>query len=149
VLIGQRLDEQQRALVETADTFFVASRHPDGGADASHRGGRPGFVAVSEQGAVVSFPDYPGNNMFQTLGNLAVVPAAGLLFIDWTSGRTLQITGQAVVIWDRERVERWPGAERLVDVGIGATIDRAHAVPLSWELVEAHRLNPPVLTSGR
>jgi len=87
--------------------------------------------------------------MFQTLGNLAVEPAAGLLFIDWTSGRTLQITGQAQVIWDRERVERWPGVERLVDVRIGATIDRAHALPLRWEFVEAHRLNPPVLTGGR
>jgi predicted pyridoxine 5'-phosphate oxidase superfamily flavin-nucleotide-binding protein len=148
VLVGQRLDENQTAFVETADTFFLASRHPHRGADASHRGGRPGFVAVSEQGAVVSFPDYRGNNMFQTLGNLAVDPTAGLLFIDWTRGRTLQITGQAEVIWDRQRVERWPGAERLVDVRIDATIDRAHALPLRWEFVEAHRLNPLVLTGG-
>jgi predicted pyridoxine 5'-phosphate oxidase superfamily flavin-nucleotide-binding protein len=143
VFVGQRLDKDQTALVETADTFFIASRHPARGADASHRGGRPGFVQVSEQGAIATFPDYPGNNMFQTLGNIAAEPAVGLLFIDWESARTLQITGQAEVIWDRERAKRWPGAERLVDVRIDSTIDRAHGLPVTWEFVEAHRLNPP------
>jgi uncharacterized protein len=125
--VGEAIDADQSGLVAHSDTFFVASRHPAGGADASHRGGRPGFVAVSQGGLTLTFPDYQGNNMFQTLGNLTVDPAVGLLFIDWGTGRTLQITGKAQIIWDdATRLTAWPGAIRLVDVRIEKVIDRAH-----------------------
>lgn len=140
---GTHLDQEQRAFVEAADTFFIASRHPDRGADASHRGGRPGFVAAAADGRSLTFPDYQGNNMFQTLGNLAVNPATGLLFIDWDTGDTLQITGRAEIIWDEQRRALWPGAERLVEVHVDAVIGRARGSALHWEFVEAHRLNPP------
>lgn len=138
------LDEGQRTLVRSADTFFIGSRHPAGGADTSHRGGRPGFVAVSEDGSSLVFPDYQGNNMFQTLGNLAVDPAIGLLFIDWLTGRTLQLTGSAEIVWADDRVTRWPKAQRLLDVAVDQVIDRPDGLPLMWELVETHRLNPAV-----
>ena len=138
-----RLDAEQRSIMRAADTFFIATRHPDRGADASHRGGRPGFVAPSADGRSLTFPDYPGNNMFQTLGNLTVNPATGLLVIGWDTGRTLQISGRAMLIWDRQRLESWPNAERLVDVEIEAVIDRVHGSALRWTFVEAHRLNPP------
>jgi predicted pyridoxine 5'-phosphate oxidase superfamily flavin-nucleotide-binding protein len=146
--LGTALDPGQRALVGTADTFFVASRHPGRGADASHRGGRPGFVAVADDGASLTFPDYQGNNMFQTLGNLTADPAIGLLFIDWESGRTLQLSGRAEIIWDAARLADWPDAQRLVDVRVEAVIDCAAGSPLVWELVEPHRLNPPVPSTG-
>jgi predicted pyridoxine 5'-phosphate oxidase superfamily flavin-nucleotide-binding protein len=141
-VVGSVLDADQRTLVETADTFFVASRHPTRGTDASHRGGRPGFVAVAEDGASLTFPDYQGNNMFQTLGNLAVDPAIGLLFVDWVSGRTLQLSGDAEIVWDEGRLAAWPGAQRLVDVRVRSLVDRPHGSALRWELVEPHRLNP-------
>jgi predicted pyridoxine 5'-phosphate oxidase superfamily flavin-nucleotide-binding protein len=73
------LGARPRALVAGADTFFIATWHPEGGADASHRGGRPGFVRVRDD-RTLEFPDYPGNDMFNTLGNLAGHPRAGLLF---------------------------------------------------------------------
>ena len=139
---GERLDADQKSLVQAADTFFIASQHPGRGADASHRGGSPGFVAVSANGRTLTFPDYAGNNMFQTLGNLTINPAAGLLFIDWETGRTIQVSGNADVIWDEKRVKAWPGAQRLIDVHINAVIDRAHGSTLRWKLVERHRLNP-------
>lgn len=141
---ADRLEAEQTAFLEAADTFFIASRHPVRGADASHRGGQPGFVDVSEDGMSLTFPDYAGNNLFQTLGNLTIEPAVGLLFIDWQVGRTLQISGRAEVIWDQERIDRWPRAQRLVDVRIDAVIDRASGSPLRWDFVESHRINPPV-----
>ena len=60
----------------------------------------------------LEFPDYEGNAMFQTLGNLAVDPRAGLLFVDFASGATLQLSGRAQIVWEPERavrfaVERW------------------------------------------
>jgi predicted pyridoxine 5'-phosphate oxidase superfamily flavin-nucleotide-binding protein len=136
------LDATQSALVEAADTFVIGTRHPDRGADASHRGGRPGFVCVSNDGASLTFPDYQGNMMFQTLGNLAVEPHTGLLFVDWDTGRTLQISGTATIEWDSDRIARWPKAERLIDVHVEKVVDRAAGLPVVWELVETHRLNP-------
>jgi len=71
------LGERTRDLVAGADTLFIATWHPGGRADASHRGGRPGFVQVLDD-RTLQFPDYPGNNMFNTLGNLVGHPRAGL-----------------------------------------------------------------------
>jgi len=95
------LDGRQRALIASADTFFIASHHPERGADASHRGGDPGFVSVTP--ASVSWLDSPGNNMFNTLGNLLVHDRCSLLFVDFQSGDTLRIDGRASIEWSEPR----------------------------------------------
>jgi predicted pyridoxine 5'-phosphate oxidase superfamily flavin-nucleotide-binding protein len=92
------LTEEQRTWIESAATFFIATAHPGAGADASHRGGDPGFVRADERR--IAWPDYSGNNMFTTLGNLEVNPRCGLLFLDFDHGRTLQIGGRASIAWD-------------------------------------------------
>jgi predicted pyridoxine 5'-phosphate oxidase superfamily flavin-nucleotide-binding protein len=99
------LDERTRDLVAGADTFFITTWHPEGRADASHRGGRPGFVQVLDD-RTLQFPDYPGNNMFNTLGNLTGHPRAGLLFVDFERGDLLQITGRARILWEPETAVR-------------------------------------------
>jgi len=141
---GAALDEAQRALVQAADTFYIATAHPDRGADTSHRGGRPGFIAVSDDGARVTWPDYQGNNMFMTLGNLTADPRAGLLFVDWQTGTTFQLSGRATIDWDdADRIARWPRAKRLIDLEIDALVERPNAIPLRWELVEYSKVSPP------
>jgi predicted pyridoxine 5'-phosphate oxidase superfamily flavin-nucleotide-binding protein len=96
---GGELDAAAARLVAEADTFFIATTHASAGADVSHRGGRPGFVRTD--GALrPRWPDYQGNAMFQTLGNLATDARAGLLFVDWATGTTLQLTGTACTVWD-------------------------------------------------
>jgi hypothetical protein len=141
---GATLDDDQRALVAAADTFYIASAHAERGADASHRGGRPGFVEVAADGSSLRFPDYQGNRMFQTLGNLAVDPRAGLLFVDWQTGTTLQVSGRAEIVWDADEVARWPGAQRIVAVAIDAVHEHERALPAPWLLIEPSRVNPPV-----
>ena len=138
------LDSDQAALVRLADTFFIASAHPERGADASHRGGRPGFVEVSGEGRRLSFPDYSGNRMFQTLGNLTVDPRAGLLFLNWDTGTVLQLTGDARIVWDEDALASRPGAERLVEFTIDAVREFQRAMPARWRLIEPSRLNPPI-----
>jgi len=99
--VRHRVDSLQPhhvSLITRADTFFLGTAHPDRGADASHRGGEPGFVRV--EGDDLWWPDYPGNNMFNSLGNIAVDPSAALLFIDFDSGATLQLSGAAAIEWD-------------------------------------------------
>jgi uncharacterized protein len=95
------LTEAQRQQIRESDTFFIATAHPTRGADASHRGGYPGFVEV--EGDRLTWPDYPGNNMFNTLGNLVVNPRCSLLFVDFDRGTTLQLRGTATVHGEEER----------------------------------------------
>lgn len=92
---GEVLDTAQSVLVSSADTFFIATAAA-GGVDVSHRGGNPGFVRVVSPAELV-WPDYVGNAMMMTAGNLSLNPLAGLLFPDWASGSTLQLTGTAEV----------------------------------------------------
>ena len=142
------LDARQAALVRRADTFFIASAHPERGADASHRGGRPGFVEVANGGRRLTFPDYSGNRMFQTLGNLTINPRAGLLFLDWETGSTLQLTGQAQIVWDSQALRSRPGAERLVEITVDAVYEHERALPAPWRLIEPYRRNPPITLQG-
>jgi predicted pyridoxine 5'-phosphate oxidase superfamily flavin-nucleotide-binding protein len=132
--------EQQRLLAE-ADTFFVATRSADGAADASHRGGNPGFVQVLGSHAL-QWPDYIGNAMMMTLGNLQQDPAAGLLFVDWSSGTTLQVTGRARVDWEPDPDRRLPGAQRQIDFEVDRVVQIEHASPLVWSAPAYSRFNP-------
>jgi predicted pyridoxine 5'-phosphate oxidase superfamily flavin-nucleotide-binding protein len=77
--------------------FFLGTVNPERGADASHRGGAPGFVRVDGPG--LWWPDYPGNNLFNSFGNLAVDPETALLFLDFTTGRTLHLSGTTEIEW--------------------------------------------------
>ncbi len=94
---GDRLRPSDIRLIENADTFFLGTAHVAAGNDASHRGGPPGFVRV-ESGRLW-WPDYPGNNMFNSLGNLAADPTAALLFLDFGAGTAVQLSGTASVRW--------------------------------------------------
>jgi hypothetical protein len=131
---GIALTQSQTRLIECSDTFFLASRHPQRGADASHRGGKPGF-ARTESSTTLTFPDYAGNNMFNTLGNIAVNPAIGLLFVDFDSGGVLQISGIATVDWDPERRSQLPMAQRVIDVTINQVREIENAMSLRYRFI--------------
>jgi len=135
------LSPMQQRLIRSADTFFIASYFFEGGADASHRGGNPGFVdAVSERELV--WPDYRGNSMFNTLGNILRNPSAGLLFVDWDTGSTLQLTGRAHIDWS-DRRDRYAGAERLLRFTIDAVVETPYALPFRWQFESYSKANPP------
>ena len=127
--------------ISRADTFFIATDHPDAGADASHKGGNPGFVRVIDS-RHLAYPDYNGNSMFNTLGNLEVNPKAGLLFIDFDSGRTLQLTGTASIDWNPERARDFSGAERVVDFAVDEAIANDDGFPLIVRFRQYSRFNP-------
>ncbi|MEV4423379.1 pyridoxamine 5'-phosphate oxidase family protein [Patulibacter sp. NPDC049589] len=138
---GDVLTAGDRALIAAADAFFVASAHADTGADASHRGGRPGFVTVHDDRSL-SFPDYTGNSLFMTLGNIASDPHVGLLFPDWDAGDLLLLTGTAEIDWSPERAAAHPGAHRMVDVRVDRTVRLPGASPLRWGPAELSRFDP-------
>ncbi|MGD1239241.1 pyridoxamine 5'-phosphate oxidase family protein [Mycobacterium seoulense] len=92
------LTPADEALIAASDTFFLGTSHPTRGSDASHRGGPPGFVRVDSPNSLW-WPDFPGNNMFNSYGNLAVDDEAALLFVDFDTGDALHVTGRARVRW--------------------------------------------------
>lgn len=134
------LSDDDRALIRNADTFFIASANPvesDGpraGADVSHRGGRPGFVRID--GDTLTVPDFIGNFFFNTLGNLSIHPAAGLLFIDFAEGDLLYIACAASIVWEGEEVAAFPGAQRLTRFAVKQAIRTRGSHPLRWSTPE-------------
>ncbi|OKK07842.1 pyridoxamine 5-phosphate oxidase [Streptomyces sp. CB03234] len=132
---GVRLTPAQTGFVRAADTFFIATVAPGHGADASHRGGNPGFVTVASP-TELSWPDYAGNAMFLTLGNLEADAHAGLLFLDWTTGTTLQLTGTARAVFDDEG--------RTVRFTVDRVVETEGANPLRWSAPAYSPANPPV-----
>ena len=134
---GTALNRAEAALIARSDTLFIASQFPEDGddwghgVDVSHRGGRPGFVIVAHE-SLLLFPDYAGNCMFNTLGNIQVDPRCGLLFIDFDTGDTLQLTGEAEILWEPHHACRFPGAERVVSFQVDETLRIEGALPLTW-----------------
>jgi uncharacterized protein len=145
IRLGRHLSPAAAKLVRAADTFFIATAsaapgspeaEPSEGIDVSHRGGPPGFVAVDEASdrSVLTIPDYVGNFFFNTLGNLAVNPRAGLLFLDFESGDLLQLSGRVELTWDGPEVDAVAGARRLLRFHVDEGRWRPAALPLRADL---------------
>lgn len=130
------LSSDQMARIRTADTLFIGTGHhaskdaPSNGYDASHRGGAPGFVEVIDANRL-RIPDYPGNNFFNTIGNLLKNPAIGLVFVDFESGGLLHLSGRAEIDWTGA-TSADPAALRSIEVFIEAVVDRPAALSLRW-----------------
>jgi len=127
-------DPQVRRMVTAADSFYVATyvvRDSQNQVDASHRGGKPGFVRMEEDGTL-TIPDFSGNLFFNTLGNILLNPRAGLVFIDFQSGDLLQMSGSAEVLLDSPEIAAFQGAERLWRFKPQRIVYRQAAIPLRW-----------------
>lgn len=144
-----RLDTRARAMIEGADTFFVASYAEPGDerqVDVSHRGGKSGFVRVDETGTL-TIPDFAGNLHFNTLGNFLVNPRAGLLFVDFSTGDVLQLTGVAEVFTESPEIDAFRGAERLWTFRPTKIFLRHGASPIRWGMGE-DAFSPNSLMTG-
>ncbi len=141
------LNDETRAWIARADTFFIASfvdhdAHTRA-VDVSHRGGRAGFIKV--EGNRLTIPDYAGNLFFNTLGNLQTNPVAGLLFVDFTTGDMLQLTGRTELLLDSPLIKAFEGAERLWAVEVEHVVVREAALAIRWEF---HDYAPTSLATG-
>ncbi len=130
------LDEEARAMISKADTFFVATHAPareghSASTDVSHRGGRAGFVRIEANDSLL-VPDFIGNNFFMTLGNLQVYPRAGVLFMDFIRGDLLMLSGAAEIVWEGESLAAFDGAQRAWRLRPEAGVRLRDALPLRW-----------------
>jgi predicted pyridoxine 5'-phosphate oxidase superfamily flavin-nucleotide-binding protein len=147
---GGGLDPWSRRLIAAADTLFVASYvdlphrgekldPPHGGekrtVDVSHRGGKPGFVRVGDDGTL-TIPDFVGNFLFNTLGNLLLNPRAGVVIADFGTGDMLFLSGVTEIVWNGPEVASFAGAQRLWRLRPVAGFGLRAALPLRAELEE-------------
>lgn len=111
-----RFNDADKSFVESSPFFFLATADAEGRPDCSFKGGRPGFVRIAAPDLLI-FPDYDGNGMFRSLGNLRVNPHVGLLFvrIGDKPGR-LRINGRAEIAFEDARLTDFAGAQLLVKV---------------------------------
>ncbi|WP_434708938.1 pyridoxamine 5'-phosphate oxidase family protein [Pseudomonas sp. R1-1] len=140
------LDEAACALIASADTFFVASYVDVDGqrsVDVSHRGGQPGFVRI--EGNRLTIPDFPGNLHFNTLGNLLLNPKAGLLFVDFSTGDLLHLSGRTEILLEDPQIEAFQGAERLWTFEVEQVVRRPAALALRWRF---DGMSPTSLLTG-
>ncbi len=114
-LARTRFTEDDRAYIESVFMFFLATADAEGRPDCSFKGGPRGFVRVTAPNEIV-FPDYDGNGMFKSLGNIDANPNVGLLFIDVEKPRRLRVNGTAVVKRDDPLLSQTTGAQLLVRV---------------------------------
>lgn len=131
------LDDKHAQFIARADTLFIASRAPEfsedssAGVDVNHRGGRPGFVTVINP-ATIEFPDYAGNNFFQTLGNIHEDGRVGIQLVDFQSGDLMNLKGHAKLIVTGGQDFSMPLTNRRVRIRISEAVFARGAFPLRF-----------------
>ena len=137
------IDAEDSAFIERMDMFFLATADATGAPQCSYKGGAPGFVRVLDE-RTVAFPNYDGNGMYLSAGNVAVNPQVGMLFIDFVSARParLRLNGVAAVDQDDELIGAYPGAQFVVRVRATQVFPNCPRYIHRMELVERSRFVP-------
>jgi predicted pyridoxine 5'-phosphate oxidase superfamily flavin-nucleotide-binding protein len=114
-LVDDVIDADDRAFIERMDMFFLATADAEGHPTCSYKGGEPGFVRVLDE-HTIAFPNYDGNGMYLSMGNLRVNPHVGLLFIDFERRRRMRLEGVAGIDEHDPLVADYPEAQFVVRV---------------------------------
>ncbi len=135
------LTESDQAFIQSMDTLWIGSYAPDIGADSNHRGGRPGFIRVTSS-STIEWPEYRGNGMFFTSGNLESHDRAGVTLVDFETGSMIQMTGRAVVDWQHDG--SYEGATRVMKYQIERLIRTDHVTTHRWKRLDYSPYNPSI-----
>jgi predicted pyridoxine 5'-phosphate oxidase superfamily flavin-nucleotide-binding protein len=135
------IDDDDRAFIESMDCFFLATADGQGRPNCSYKGGDPGFVSVLDE-RTIAFPNYDGNGMFLSMGNVLVNPEVGLLFVAFERQRRLRLNGTASIDPDDELMERHPEAQFIVRVAAREVFPNCPRYIHRYELVERSHYVP-------
>ena len=142
-----QLPQQALDLLSKADLFFLSSANHDQDMDTNHRGGPAGFVRVisnDSSGAVLCYPEYSGNRLYQTLGNLKVNPVVGLCIPDFETGDILYLTGTTEILIGPDAAKVLPRSNLAVEITTTAARFVATALPFRGGPGESSPYNPLV-----
>jgi predicted pyridoxine 5'-phosphate oxidase superfamily flavin-nucleotide-binding protein len=115
VTVRAAFTDEDRAFIERSPMFFVATADAGGRPDCSYKGGMPGFVRVLD-GRTLAFPDYDGNGMYRSWGNVLINPQVGLLFLDFENPKRLRVNGTAQISGNDPLRAEYPGSVFIVRV---------------------------------
>ncbi len=137
------IDPEDRAFIERMDMFFLATADAEGHPQCSYKGGDPGFVRVLDE-RTVAFPNYDGNGMYLSMGNLLENPHVGMLFIDFVAARPsrLRLNGIASVADSDGLLDSYPGAQFIVRVRASQVFPNCPRYIHRMALVERSRFVP-------
>jgi predicted pyridoxine 5'-phosphate oxidase superfamily flavin-nucleotide-binding protein len=135
------IDDDDRAFIEARDMFFIATADADGKPQSSYKGGDQGFVRVLDE-RTIAFPNYDGNGMYLTMGNLAVNPRVGLLFIDFEGRKRMRLNGVASIDERDPLLAEYPEAQFIVRVRATEVFPNCPRYIHEYELVQRSRFVP-------
>jgi predicted pyridoxine 5'-phosphate oxidase superfamily flavin-nucleotide-binding protein len=140
-IVRTTIDDDDRAFIEGADMFFIATADEQGRPQCSYKGGDPGFVQVLDE-RTIAFPLYDGNGMYLTAGNALTNPHVGLLFIDFEQRRRLRLNGVASVSGDDPLLAEFPEAQLLVRIEASEVFPNCPRYIHEYRLVRRSRFVP-------
>jgi predicted pyridoxine 5'-phosphate oxidase superfamily flavin-nucleotide-binding protein len=141
VTLRSAFTAEDRVFIERCPMFFVATADAHGNPECSYKGGLPGFVRVVDD-RTLAFPDYDGNGMYRSWGNVLVNPSVGLLFLDFESPKRLRVNGTARVGADDPMREDFPGSVFIVRVTAGRIFPNCPRYLHKMQLVEYSKYAP-------
>jgi predicted pyridoxine 5'-phosphate oxidase superfamily flavin-nucleotide-binding protein len=140
-IVHDVIDADDRDFIQRQDMFFIATADDDGVPNCSYKGGDPGFVRVVDE-RTIAFPNYDGNGMYLSMGNLLRNPRVGLLFISFTEQKRLRLNGIASVDENDPLQEEFPRAQFVVRVRATEVFPNCPRYIHRLELVERSRFVP-------
>ena len=143
VTVHDRFTPDDRAFIEQRDMFFLASVDATGQPTCSYKGGDPGFVRVVDDRTLV-FPNYDGNGMYLSMGNLAATHRVGLLFIDFAGQDRIRVEGSATLVFDDPLLASYPEAQFIVRVAVDRIYPNCPRYIHHYQLVERSAFVPRV-----
>jgi len=114
-LVKDHIDAHDKAFIERMDMFFIATVDEQGHANCSYKGGEPGFVRVLDD-TTIAFPNYDGNGMYLSMGNVLKTKQVGLIFIDFENRWRMRLNGEATIDAHDPLMAHYPEAQFIVRV---------------------------------
>jgi len=135
VTVRTAFTDEDRAFIQRCAMFFIATADAHGHPDCSYKGGLPGFVRALDD-CTLAIPDYDGNGMYRTWGNVLVNPHVGLLFLDFENPKRIRVNGTARVAADDPLRAEYPGAVFIVRVAAARIFPNCPRYIHKMQLVE-------------
>ena len=140
-LCRDHLTDDDHQFIERLDMFFLATVDAAGQPSCSYKGGDPGFVRVVDEHTIV-FPNYDGNGMYLSMGNLSAHAQVGLLFVDFTRPQRLRVHGAARIIDADAVAPAYAGAQFLVSVAVRQVFPNCPRYVHTWQKVAPSQFVP-------
>ncbi len=140
-IVKDRLDSHDQGFIEARDMFFLATVDEQGHANCSYKGGEPGFVRVLDE-QTIAFPNYDGNGMYLSMGNVLRTQQVGMLFIDFENQWRMRLNGEATIDASDPLMAEYPEAQFIVRVKAREVFPNCPRYIHRYQLVERSRFVP-------